>query len=75
MLILTRRVGESVIVGENVAVTILSIKGQQVRVGVNAPKSVPVHRKEVYERMRANTSGDVQSLASAPRTVKPPKKT
>jgi carbon storage regulator len=52
MLILTRRVGESLMVGDQVRVTILAIKGQQVRVGVQAPKTIAVHRKEIYERIK-----------------------
>ena len=52
MLILTRRVGETVMIGDNVTVTILGVKGNQVRVGVNAPKEVAVHREEIYERIK-----------------------
>jgi carbon storage regulator len=52
MLILTRRVGETVIIGDNVTVAIVGVKGSQVRVGINAPKDVVVHRKEIYERIR-----------------------
>lgn len=51
MLILTRKVGETVMVGDNVSVTILGVKGNQVRVGINAPKDVSVHRKEIYTRI------------------------
>jgi len=51
MLILTRRVGESLRIGDDVSVTVLGIKGSQVRLGVNAPKSIPVHREEVYDRI------------------------
>jgi carbon storage regulator CsrA len=53
MLILTRRVGESLKIGEEVTVTVLGVKGNQVRVGVAAPKSVPVHREEIFERIKA----------------------
>ena len=53
MLILTRRVGESLKIGEEVTVTVLGIKGNQVRVGIAAPKSVAVHREEVYERIKS----------------------
>jgi carbon storage regulator len=51
MLILTRRVGEKLIIGEDVTVTILSLKGNQIRIGIDAPRSVKVHREEVYERI------------------------
>ncbi len=52
MLILTRRVGETVMIGDNVTVTVLGVKGNQVRLGVNAPRDVAVHREEIYERIR-----------------------
>jgi carbon storage regulator len=52
MLILTRRVGETLMIGEEVSVTVLGIKGNQVRIGVNAPKDVSVHREEIYERIQ-----------------------
>jgi carbon storage regulator len=52
MLILTRRVGETVMIGNDVTVTVLGVKGNQVRVGVNAPKEVAVHREEIYERIK-----------------------
>ncbi len=52
MLILTRRISESVIIGDDVKVTILGVKGNQVRVGIDAPKSVSVHREEIYERIQ-----------------------
>jgi len=53
MLILTRRVGEALMIGDEVAVTILGVKGNQVRIGVRAPKHVTVHREEIYERIQA----------------------
>lgn len=57
MLILTRRVGESLMIGDNVNVTVLGIRGNQVRIGVNAPKDVSVHREEIYERIQQEKSG------------------
>lgn len=52
MLILTRRVGESLMVGDEVTVTVLGVKGNQVRIGVNAPRDVAVHREEIYNRIQ-----------------------
>ena len=52
MLILTRRVGETVMIGDDVTITVLGVKGNQVRVGINAPKHVAVHREEIYERIK-----------------------
>ena len=52
MLILTRRVGETLMVGDDVTVTVLGVKGNQVRIGINAPKDVAVHREEIYQRIR-----------------------
>jgi len=66
MLILTRRVGETLMVGDDVTVTVLGVKGNQVRIGVNAPKDVAVHREEIYERIRkeneaGKTSGGAET--------------
>jgi carbon storage regulator len=69
MLILTRRVGETVMIGNDVTVTILGVKGNQVRVGVNAPRDVAVHREEIFERIKREEGGEGASARSAaPRT-------
>ena len=60
MLILTRRVGETVMIGNDVTVTVLGVKGNQVRVGINAPKNVAVHREEIYERIKREQQGESQ---------------
>lgn len=58
MLILTRRVGETLMIGDQVTVTVLGVKGNQVRLGVNAPKEVSVHREEIYRRIQTEKGGD-----------------
>ena len=67
MLILTRRVGESLRIGDEVSVTVLGIKGSQVRIGVNAPKSVSVHREEVYDRINDENSKNSENTEKNPK--------
>jgi carbon storage regulator len=64
MLILTRRVGETVRIGDDIEVSVLAIKGNQVRLGVNAPRTVAVHREEIYERIKAEQRGDGETRQS-----------
>lgn len=71
MLILTRRVGETVMIGDDVTTTVLGVKGNQVRIGINAPKNVAVHREEIYERIkREQALGVVQG--PGPGSGRPP---
>lgn len=58
MLILTRKVGESLVIGDDVTVSVLGVKGNQVRIGIDAPKNVSVHREEIYERIRKEQSSE-----------------
>ena len=67
MLILTRRIGESLRIGDEVSVTVLGIKGSQVRIVVNAPKSVSVHREEVYDRINDENSKNSENTEKNPK--------
>ena len=68
MLILTRRVGETVMIGDDVTITVLGVKGNQVRVGINAPKHVAVHREETYERIkREQHNSDSDDVTEKPK--------
>jgi carbon storage regulator len=71
MLILTRRVGESVVIGEDVTVTVLGVKGNQVRIGINAPKTVAVHREEIFERIKSGRGSGSGDSAGAPSDDQP----
>ena len=71
MLILTRRVGESVVIGDDVSVTILGVKDNQVRIGVTAPMDVSVHRQEIYERIKKEEAGE-PAPEQAPESGEPP---
>jgi carbon storage regulator len=62
MLVLTRRQGESIVVGQNIVITVVEIKGGQVRIGISAPRDVQVHRQEIFEQVRAE---NVAAVASA----------
>jgi len=66
MLILTRRTGESLVIGKDIAITVLGVKGNQVRIGIKAPKDVSVHREEISERIRKEGQNSEDSPAGDP---------
>ena len=66
MLILTRRVGEKLVIGGNVTVTVLGVKGNQIRIGIEAPIEVPVHREEIYQRILKERAADRTQAAAFP---------
>lgn len=65
MLILTRRAGETLMIGDDVSITVLGVKGNQVRIGVNAPKNISVHREEIYQRIQREKSQQAGSQTSS----------
>ncbi len=79
MLVLTRRSGESIVIGNDVVVTVLEVRGDQVRIGIDAPRSVQVHREEIFKQVVAeneaavrSAAGDREALARKLRQLRPP---
>lgn len=70
MLILTRRVGETLMIGDEVTVTVLGVKGNQVRIGVNAPKEVAVHREEIYQRIQREKNAEDDTYGNYQKALK-----
>jgi carbon storage regulator len=75
MLVLTRRPGESVVIGNNIVVTVLEVRGEQIRLGIDAPRSVTVHREEIYRQVMSENVAAVASTASAAHDLLRRKKT
>lgn len=61
MLVLTRKIGQSIVIGDDVEVVVLEVRGEQVRIGIRAPKNVSVHRKEIYEQIQTDPPSDTES--------------
>mgnify|MGYP000338946524 CR=1 FL=1 len=66
MLILTRRLGETLTIGDNITVTVLDVRGAQVRLGIDAPPEIPVHREEIYQKIQREKQAGLQSQGSPP---------
>ena len=75
MLILTRRIGESLMIGDEVTVTVLGVKGNQVRLGVNAPRDVAVHREEIYQRIADESEAPSDAEAPDDDSIEPDQST
>lgn len=69
MLILTRRIGETLTIGDDISVTVLDVRGAQVRLGINAPSEIPVHREEIYQKIKREREAAGQSAAQRPSAV------
>jgi carbon storage regulator len=69
MLVLARKVGQSIVINDDIEITVIEVRGDQVRLGINAPKSVPVHRKELFEQIRAENLKAAAEAENAPTTL------